>query len=84
MLGYFVLRVDKRPTDLFRDFMSIQCPRSNLAIEGETLFVATAEVVLGTREAEVTCERILRSSNGVLMTDTTAPVATPAMRASEA
>lgn len=84
MLEDLVFRVDKRPIEWFKAFMSGEYPRSNLAIEGETAFFSTAGVELGMREAEVTCARILISSNGVQMTDSTAPAAIPAMRASEA
>lgn len=59
-------------------------PGSNFAIEGEMMAFSTTDVELGIREAEVTWARSLISSNGELTSDSTAPEAIPANRASEA
>lgn len=71
--------MDKRPTEWLSALMSGEYPRSNFAIEDET----TVFSEFGIREAVVTCARIVKSSNGEVISDSIAPDAIPASRASE-
>lgn len=83
ILGCLVARVDKRLTDWFSALLSGENPCSNLAIKGEPVPFSVTEVEVGMREADLTCSRSLKSSNGELMSDSAAPATMPAIRASE-
>ncbi len=83
ILGCLVVRVDKRLTDWFSALLSAEYPGSNLAIIGATVPLSVTEVTLGMREADLTCSRSLKNSNGELMSDSAKPATMPAIKASE-